>query len=78
MLVLSRSVGESVTVGDDIIIAILDVRGDVVRVGIEAPRSIPVHRTELLRELERTNQQAASPSDAAIASLAQAVRDRET
>ncbi|MGB7979747.1 MAG: carbon storage regulator CsrA [Candidatus Nanopelagicales bacterium] len=76
MLVLSRSVGESITVGDDILITVLDVRGDVVRIGIDAPRSIPVHRTELLRELERTNQEAASPSDQAIASLAQAVRER--
>lgn len=77
MLVLSRSVGESITVGDDILITVLDVRGDVVRIGIDAPRSIPVHRTELLRELERTNQEAASPSDQAIASLAEAVRDRK-
>lgn len=76
MLVLSRRVGESVVVGDDITITVLDVRGDVVRVGIDAPRSVAVHRAELLQELADTNQESASPSDDAVASLAEALRKR--
>jgi len=52
----------------------LEVRGDVVRIGIDAPRSVAVHRAELLRELAETNQQAASATDEAIASLAEVVR----
>jgi len=76
MLVLSRRVGESIVVGDEITVTILEVRGDVVRVGIQAPRSVAVHRAELLAELAETNQAAASPSDDAIASLARAVKDR--
>jgi carbon storage regulator len=51
MLVLSRRPGESVVLGEDITITVLEVRGDVVRVGIDAPRSVRVHRAELLAEL---------------------------
>ncbi|WP_182525751.1 carbon storage regulator CsrA [Nocardioides dongkuii] len=78
MLVLSRRVGESVVIGDDITITVLEVRGDVVRVGIDAPRSVAVNRAELLRELENSNRTAASPSDETVASLSQALRDRTT
>ena len=70
MLVLSRRVGESIVIGDDVTVTVLDVRGDVVRVGIQAPRSVTVHREELLRELEETNRAAASASEDAVASLA--------
>ncbi|MDO9497731.1 MAG: carbon storage regulator CsrA [Nocardioides sp.] len=76
MLVLSRRAGESVVVGDDVTITILEVRGDVVRVGIDAPRSVAVHRAELLQELESSNRDAASPSEQAVASLAEALRNR--
>jgi carbon storage regulator len=77
MLVLSRRVGESITIGDDVVVTVLEVRGDVVRVGIAAPRSVAVHRSELLAELESSNQQAASPSEDAVRSLAEAMRSRE-
>lgn len=75
MLVLSRRVGESVVVGDDVTLTILEVRGDVVRVGIEAPRSVKVHRAELLEALASSNQQAASPADEAVASLADSLAE---
>lgn len=76
MLVLSRRVGESVVIGDDVTITILEVRGDVVRVGIDAPRSVAVNRAELLQELGDSNQAAASPDEATVSSLAQALRDK--
>ena len=76
MLVLSRRVGESVVIGDEVTVTILEVRGDVVRVGIDAPRSVTVHRAELLQELADTNQDSASPSQDAVASLAEALRRR--
>ncbi len=47
MLVLSRQKGEKIIIGDDIVIAIVDVRGDKVRVGIEAPKTVSVHREEI-------------------------------
>lgn len=70
MLVLSRRPGESVVLGEDVTITILEVRGDVVRVGIDAPRSLKVHRAELLEQLQEENQRAASPSEDVVASLA--------
>lgn len=76
MLVLSRRAGESVVIGDDVTISILEVRGDVVRVGIDAPRSVAVHRAELLEALEESNKQAASPSEETVASLSDALRRR--
>ena len=66
MLVLSRRVGESLVIGDDIVITILEQRGDIVRVGVDAPRHIQVRRQELLTQVAETNRAAASPrADAA-------------
>ena len=47
MLILTRRVGENVVIGDDIVISIVEVRGDAVRIGIQAPRSVCVHREEI-------------------------------
>lgn len=77
MLVLSRRPGESVVLGDDITVTILEVRGDVVRIGIDAPRSVSVHRAELLEQLASSNQGAASPPEEAVASLAEALKRRK-
>ena len=76
MLVLSRRVGESIVIGDDVTVTILEVRGDIVRVGIDAPRSVAVHRAELLEQLKHSNLEAASPSEDAVASLSQALKVR--
>lgn len=75
MLVLSRRVGESIVIGDEVTVTVLEVRGDVVRIGIDAPRSVSVNRAELLAALESSNQAAASPSDDAVSSLAKALRE---
>jgi len=53
MLVLSRQKDESIIIGDDIEITIVDVRGDKVRLGITAPREIPVHRREVYEAIQR-------------------------
>ena len=74
MLVLTRRPGESVMIGDDVVITVLDVRGDVVRLGINAPRSVQVHREEVYRELQRVNREAASPSDVAVQALTRMLR----
>jgi carbon storage regulator len=47
MLILTRKQGESITIGDDIKVTILDVKGKYVRVGVEAPRELAVHRQEI-------------------------------
>ena len=53
MLVLSRRKSESIIIGDDIEITIVDVRGDNVRLGIVAPKEIPVHRIEVYEAIQR-------------------------
>jgi carbon storage regulator len=57
-------------IGHEVVVTVLEVRGDVVRVGIKAPRDVDVHREEVYAELQATNLSAASPAPAAIDSLA--------
>ncbi len=68
MLVLARKVGQSIVVNDNIEILVIEVRGDQVRLGIEAPRAIPVHRKELLEQIRTENIKAAGDSDLAAVS----------
>lgn len=69
MLILTRRVGENIVVGDDIVISVMEVRGDAVRLGIQAPRSVTVHREEVYRELQQANKAAASAADDAVAAV---------
>ena len=70
MLVLTRRPNQSIVVGGgEIVITVLEVRGDQVRIGISAPRSVAVHREEVFRELEQANKAAASPGDDALRGL---------
>ncbi|MBU2663088.1 carbon storage regulator CsrA [Actinoplanes bogorensis] len=62
MLVLTRRSGESVMIGNDVVITVLEARGDVIRLGIQAPRDVQVHREEVYRELQASNREAASPT----------------
>lgn len=55
MLVLSRKKSESIVINDDIVVTVVEVRGDKVRLGIQAPREIPVHRKEVLDAILREN-----------------------
>lgn len=59
MLVLTRRRDESIIIGDDIKIIIVDVRGEQVKLGIDAPRHIPVHREEIYKEIQEENRRAA-------------------
>lgn len=77
MLILTRRVGENVIVGDDIVISVIEVRGDAVRIGIQAPRSVSVHREEVYLELQHANREAASSSDAAVDELLTQLPARE-
>jgi carbon storage regulator len=63
MLVLSRQKDESIIIGDDVEITIVDVRGDKVRLGINAPRSISVHRKEIYDAIQREKAAAAAAGD---------------
>ena len=68
MLVLTRRAGESIVIGDDVRVVVLDVRGETVRLGIEAPRSVQVHRAEIYAEVQAANA-AALTKDGDLGSL---------
>lgn len=71
MLVLARKVGQSIVINDSVEVVVIEVRGDQVRLGIEAPRSIPVHRKELLEQIRAENVKAAH--DANVETVTQAL-----
>jgi len=68
MLVLSRQRDESIIIGDNVVITVVDVRGDKVKLGIDAPKEISVHRREVYEAIQRENRQAAllKPDDARL------------
>jgi carbon storage regulator len=58
MLVLSRKKNESIIINDDITIVVVEIRGDKVRLGVDAPKEIPVHRNEVYEAIRRNQQMA--------------------
>jgi len=62
MLILTRRVGETVMIGDDVTITILGVKGNQVRVGINAPKSVAVHREEIYERIKREREEEAGGS----------------
>ena len=60
MLVLSRKKNESIIINDNITIVVVEIRGDKVRLGIEAPKEVPVHRNEVYEAIRRSEQQESS------------------
>ena len=70
MLVLSRKKNESIVINDDITIVVVEIRGDKVRLGVEAPKEVPVHRREVfdaIRRSEEAGQKSPSKADTAEA-----------
>ena len=64
MLILSRKLGERIIIGDDIVISVVEVRGDQVKLGIDAPRNVKVYRQEVFDSIQQENLRAAeSPLD---------------
>ncbi len=61
MLVLSRQRDQSIMIGDNVVITIVDIRGDKVRLGIQAPHEIPVHRQEVYEAIQREQRAADQP-----------------
>lgn len=61
MLVLSRKIGQKIMIGHNIELTVLDVRGDTARIGIEAPKSVTIHRKEVYEEIRQSNHQAMAP-----------------
>lgn len=69
MLVLSRQRDETIMIGDDIEITIVDIRGDKVRLGITAPTTVPVHRKEVYESIKRENREASRVQAHDVANL---------
>jgi len=69
MLVLTRKLGESITIGDDIRLTIIAVKGNQVKIGIEAPADVTVHRAEVYTRVVDENQKAAAAGTVATGAL---------
>jgi carbon storage regulator len=69
MLILTRKSGESITIGDDVKITVVEVKGKQVRIGIDAPRSYMIHREEVYLSIQEENRRAAKESPISIAGL---------
>jgi carbon storage regulator len=65
MLVLSRKLNQAIMIGDNVRIVVVSVDRDQVKLGIDAPREIPVHRSEVFEEIQRANREAAGLPDPA-------------
>jgi carbon storage regulator len=74
MLVLGRRTGENIRIGDDIKVIVLEVRGGQIKLGIEAPLHVQVHREEIYERIQRQNRRAAGMSPAELAEAAQFLR----
>lgn len=69
MLVLTRRANQSIMIGHDVVVTVLEVRGDQVRLGIRAPRDVEVHREEVFAALRATSNSSATPPDDALDSF---------
>jgi carbon storage regulator len=70
VLVLSRRKDETIVIGDDVRVTVVDIRGDTVRLGITAPKSIPVYRQEIYEAIQRENIEAAKAKAEGLDALA--------
>ena len=75
MLVLTRRLNESITLGDDIVLTVIEVRGDQVRLGINAPRDMAVHRMEVWLQVQNEKRAAAEADNPPTSSVASKLAD---
>ena len=76
MLVLTRKIMESIMIGDDVEVCLLDVKGDKVRLGIKAPKSVSVHRKEVYEEIKTAYEEAANSNIESVGSLDGLIKKR--
>jgi carbon storage regulator len=77
MLVLSRQRDETIMIGDDIEVTVVDIRGDKVRLGINAPKAISVHRKEVYEAIKRENKAAAQVKPEDVSGLKAPPKDQQ-
>ena len=63
MLALARKVNESIVINDDVEVTILEIKGDQVKIGINAPKSVPIYRKELYVQIQKANEEAVNSLD---------------
>jgi carbon storage regulator len=69
MLVLTRRVGEGITIGTNIRVVVVEMKGGQVRLGIEAPTNVPIHRDEIYAKVREENKKAAATEDTPVEAL---------
>lgn len=78
MLVLTRRQGESIVVGQDIVITVLEIKGGQARIGISAPRHVQIHRQEIFEQVKAENQAAVASANVAREALQRSQRSQES
>ena len=74
MLILTRKLGENIRIGDDVRIIVLDIKGGQVKLGIDAPPDVPVHREEIYEKIRDENRRASGISADAVREVAEVFR----
>ncbi len=79
MLILTRKVGESITIGDgSISVSVMEIKGRQVRLGIDAPADLPIHRQEIFQKIKEANEQALSAEAGDLDALSDIFGSKET
>ncbi|MGA1490001.1 MAG: carbon storage regulator CsrA, partial [Planctomycetota bacterium] len=76
MLVLTRTPSQEIRIGHDIVVRVLDVKGERVRIGIDAPSEISVHRQEVYLEIAKANRESSNVADPGVAKVMEIARNR--
>ena len=76
MLILTRKLGESIAIGDDIRVTLIEIQGRQVKIGVGAPKDVPIHRLEIYEKIQGENLRASQASDLDLARLSRLMRDR--
>lgn len=77
MLVLSRKRDESIIIGDDVVITVVDVKGEQVKIGISAPKSVSIHRKEVYEAIQEENKAAAKTPMQNLSGLVQVLKAKK-
>ena len=78
MLILTRRVGETIVIGDDVIVTVLGIKGNQVRIGINAPKDVSVHREEIYQRIQQEKNTTPKQEEAAPAPVAPVRKKRES